>query len=142
MASFSVRGLDELCEAFGRAEKVPADVTRNILLAMAEAAKKAQSKMAAIMLTGPYATGITQGAIKINSPQISASGGKIKLSFKGSRTRGRTTTRNAEIAYINEFGKRGQGARPFIKTANETAGEEINAAGEREFNAWLDKTGL
>lgn len=56
--------------------------------------------------------------------------------------RGKRSERNAAIAYINEFGKKGQPARPFIKMAIEKSGEKINDAGAKVFYAWLESRGL
>lgn len=142
MASFAVHGLDELCADFRRVENVPEEVTKGILKAMAEKTKEAQARTAAAMLSGPLSEGITAKAIKVGREIISDTGGYIKITFSGSRTRANTTTRNAEIAFINEFGKKGQPARPFIKTANEQDGDEINDAGAKIFYNWLGKNGL
>lgn len=142
MGSFSVHGLDELCTAYEKARTVPEGVTKSILMAMAEKTKDFQSRMAASMFNGLFVTGTTAGSIKIGTPKVNAAGGSVKVTFSGSRTRGKTNTRNAEIAYINEFGKKGQPARPFIRTANEQNADAINEAGEKIFNDWLDKTGL
>ena len=40
----------------------------------------------------------------------------ITVAPQGHNKRG---TRNAEVAFVNEFGKRGQPGRPALKTANE-----------------------
>lgn len=142
MASFAVHGLDELCEDFKRAENVPEEITKGILKAMAKRAGEAQARTAKSILSGPLSEGITAAAVKVGRAIVSASGGQIKLSFSGSRTRANTTTRNAEIAFINEFGKKGQPARPFIRTANEQDGDDINEAGAKIFYNWLSKNGL
>lgn len=47
-------------------------------------------------------------------------------------------TRNAEVAFVNEFGKRGQPGRPALKTANERKEQEAVAAGEKVYHAYLD----
>ena len=39
---------------------------------------------------------------------------------------------------MNEFGKRGQPARPAIKTANERKEKEAVEAGEKVYHAYLD----
>ena len=62
------------------------------------------------------------------------------VTFFGTRTRGRTKTRNAEIAFINEYGKRGQAPRPFIRNTVEQYGKEIYDYGEKRVLAWIDKT--
>ena len=47
-----------------------------------------------------------------------------------------------ERAYIDEYGKRGQPARPFIRTANERAEPKAAQAGEKVYGAFLDRHGL
>lgn len=37
-------------------------------------------------------------------------------------------TRNAEILFVNEYGKRGQKARPAIRDANEACAEQMVSA--------------
>ena len=61
--------------------------------------------------------------------KLTASGGYQEITFSGSRRRGNTTTRNAEIAFVNEYGKRGQQPRPFIGQAMTANEEQIAAAG-------------
>ena len=46
------------------------------------------------------------------------------------------------ITFVNEYGKKGQSARPFVKEASEKAGAEAEAAGAAELDRWLTKTGL
>ena len=72
-------------------------------------------------------------------PKESDSGGYADVTFSDTRTRGRTTTRNAEIAFINEYGKRNQPARPFIRTAAETGGDQIAEPGEKIVGDWFEK---
>ena len=61
---------------------------------------------------------------------------------QGSRTRGNTTTRNAEIAFINEYGKTGQAARPWITTANAQAEEKALDAAEDVYDKFLKENDL
>ena len=61
------------------------------------------------------------------------------VTFSGTRTRGRTKTRNAEIAFINEYGKRGQAPRPFIRQAAEQGADTIAKPGEEIIGDWLEK---
>ena len=71
--------------------------------------------------------------------RLADSGGYADVTFSGTRTRGRTRTRNAEIAFINEYGKRNQPARPFIRTAAETGGDQIAEPGEKIVGDWFEK---
>ena len=69
-------------------------------------------------------------------------GRSLSIYPKGTRKRGGQTTRNAEIAFINEYGKRGQPARPAISTANMKKEKEATDAGERVYNQFLDSRNL
>lgn len=62
----------------------------------------------------------------------------ITISPQGERRRGRITTRNAEIAFVSEYGKRGQPARPAIRTANERAAAEATAVAEEIYGEWIN----
>lgn len=142
MASFHVNGADDLAKAFKEAGTVPEGVTKSMLTAMANIAKEAQARLANSMLHGYLWTGTTANSIQSDSPRVTSDGGKVTISFKGSRIRKGHNERNATIAFINEFGKKHQPARPFIKEANTKNEDKINAAGETEFNKWLQSIGL
>ena len=142
MASFTVHGLDELYESISKATTVPDMVKRNVLLAMGNVISKALSRMAELILQGPFTSGITANSVKLGRVRITSDGGRVSVSFSGERTRANTTTRNAAIAFINEFGKRGQSARPFVKRTNEGNADAANEAGAKVFFAWLQKIGL
>ena len=142
MASFSVSGLDELYESISKASTVPTGVKRNVLLAMGDVIREAQSKMADLILRGPFTSGTTAKSVKLGRVRITSDGGRVSVSFVGERARFNTVTRNAAIAFINEFGKRGQKGRPFIKKANEENADKANEAGARVFFDWLSSIGL
>lgn len=139
MADFTVSGLDDLVSAFKASADVPTPVKEKILRSMGEVAASAQAKSAVDMgvFDSKSSVHIAQH-IKINKPKVTDSGGTLEITFEGKRKRGKKSTRNAEIAFINEFGKRGQPARPFIKTANEQNANKINQAGQNALNEWLD----
>ena len=140
MASFKVSGIEELSNALGKCEDIPNNIVSDMLQAMGEVAKKAIESSA--KAKGVIDTGLTVASITLKKPKISASGGEVKITFSGSRTRAKTTTANAAIAFINEFGKRGQPARPFIKDAIDKEGDKIGDAGTEIFNKWLETNGL
>ena len=141
MASFRVSGLDDLIESTSHMSRIPDGVKSNILTAIGEVIRKAQAALADRILSGPYSTGETARAVALSKPKLGSSENKISVTFKGSRQRGgaKKATRNAVIAFINEFGKRGQPARPFVKRANDQAGDEAVEAGAKAFYAWLEK---
>ena len=139
MASFTVHGIDEISAAFERASGVPDEIKKKVLVAMAEEAKKA------IETEGSYIKDPESDVhfiekLKINSPKLSDSGGSITITFSGTRKRGNTTTRNAEIAFINEFGKKGVAARMFVRGGLEKYSERIFDAGDRVLHNWIEST--
>lgn len=146
MAKFVVHGLDELYEATSKARRIPRSVTGSILQKMGEVLKFHVTKEA--LARKIWDTGEVVRSIRLAKPKIRDDGGSIAVTFTGSRTRGKTTTRNAEIAFVNEYGKRGRGpkqgqaARPFVKEATERSVDEANAAGTEELHRWLNEIGL
>ena len=131
MANFTVSGIDEVEAAFRTTAAVPDDVKSNILQRMAQVAATAQARSAVAMgVYDPESTVHIAEHIKVNEPEITDNGGSVTITFSGTRKRGNKRVRNAEIAFINEFGKRGQPARPFIKTANDKNAAKINEAGQ------------
>lgn len=97
----------------------------------------AQANGAKVPPTGISAKSIQKGKVKKDRD-----GRSLSVYPRGTRKRGGQTTRNAEIAFINEYGKRGQPARPAIGTANKKKEEEAVAAGERVYNQFLDSRNL
>ena len=63
---------------------------------------------------------------------------------QGSRRRGKKgkTTRNAEIAFIAEYGRRKQKARPFIRDANDACAEQTTQAAAKIYDSWLKSKNL
>jgi hypothetical protein len=62
----------------------------------------------------------------------------VDIEFKG-ESHG---NRNAEIAFVNEYGKKSQPARPFIKTANTISDEPSKKAGFSVYDDWLKSKGV
>lgn len=94
---------------------------------------------------GVYDTGVTEGSIKKTKVKKTATGKSIDIFPQGVNSDG---NRNAEVAFINEFGKsgkhgkKGQPARPFIRTANEAAEERATEAEEKVYNDFLNGKNL
>ena len=66
-----------------------------------EPAIKAKALAYGVNDTGKLVNTIKRGKVK-----RSADGRALSVSAQGSRTRGGITTRNSEIAFLNEYGKR------------------------------------
>ncbi|MEG0913704.1 MAG: hypothetical protein RSG53_08865 [Oscillospiraceae bacterium] len=138
MADFDFVGIDELERDFSQIAKMPASVQDEILEAEAGIIMPAQKRMALSMLTGPYNKGAIAAAVTKNRPVATSDGRKMYLTFNGSQHGNRI----AEIAFVNEYGKKSQQDRPFIKTALETHADEAVEAGYGVYNKWLTKNNL
>lgn len=137
MARLEVNGLDALSDDLAALAALPDSVIEAILNAEADIVEREQRAAAREM--GVYDSGMTAGSIKKGKVKKTASGKSITVSPQGTNKRG---DRNAEVAYINEYGKKGQPARPFIRTANERAEKEAVEAGEKILGEFLDGKNL
>jgi len=105
------------------------EVQDSILVAQANIVANEQRKNAGTMLNERgYGTGTTRSAIRVTSPFSREGSRGIKIAFFGTRRGGKT--RNAEVAFFNEYGI-GDGAggqrmsrRNFIARANEDKADE------------------
>ena len=83
--------------------------------------------------------------IKPGRPKIRKGVPVIYVTPTGTRLRGKENpkrVRNAEIAFVNEFGRKDQKARPFIRTANEASAEATTRAGLEVYDRWLKSKNL
>lgn len=120
---------------------MPDDVIDAILDAQADVVVSAQQAKARAY--GVHRTGLLIKSIKKGSTKRAKDGSRtLFVAPHGSRKRGKTTTTNAEIAFLNEYGKRGVKARPFMRDANEESAEATTAAGRAVYDAWLESKGL
>lgn len=144
MAGFVTQGLDSLMLDLQTVASMPEEVQDEILNAEADVVVAAQKRKVREM--GIYdgeSTVHVVNAIKKSKPKTDRKGQRvIYVTPKGSRKRGNTTTRNAEILFVNEFGKRGQKARPAVATANAESEAETTAAGMRVWSGFLEKNHL
>lgn len=139
MANLTFTGSQELNDAFLRIRDIPFSVTEQALDAMAAVAARE------IKSTGEYMGVRDENSdvhildnIVTKKAKKTDDGGREKITFDGTRKRGSTSTRNAEIAFVNEYGKRGQEARPFMKTALQQNEELISSPGEKIIGDWIE----
>ena len=126
MAEFSCNGLDDLMLSLQEIAAIPEEVQDEMLRAGADVVAQAQREK--VKAYGIYdgssprnvADTIKPGRVKLKKGQR-----VIYVTPAGSRRRGKTMTRNAEILFVNEYGKRGQKARPAIRDANEACAEQM-----------------
>jgi hypothetical protein len=134
MARFEITGFNETLFAMETIAKIPDSVMRNMMEAVADIVLEAQKRTASTMLQGPYYKGGVVGGLDKGRFERTADGAEHYVMFKGTQH----GTRIAEIAFINEYGKKNQPARPFIKTANEQAAGEATEAAAKILHDWQD----
>lgn len=140
MARFSCSGFDELNAAYEKLKDIPHSVTQDVLEAMGTVAmERIRETGEAMGVRDPESSEHILDKLKLSKVTYTKDGGYLKVTYSGKRLRGKTTTQNSEIAFINEFGKRGQPARPFMKTALDKSADEISQAGADKLSAWQDK---
>lgn len=135
---FRVDGLADLIHDFEDFSEMPDEVLSEMLDAEAEVVIAAQKRTAGAMLQGPYNRGGVAGAVRKGKTWKTSDGRVRQIDFEGSQHGNRL----AEIAFINEFGKTNQPARPFIATANEDSAEEAVQKGAAVYDRYLSGKGL
>ncbi|MEE1273286.1 MAG: hypothetical protein UHI81_02170 [Olegusella sp.] len=141
MARVSLEGFSDVDAMFAKLGDVPWDVTRQALDQMAEAGEDAVRRTGRSMGVRDPESGVhILDKVPHTKPKQTDGGGYCEVTFSGSRRRGNTTTRNSEIAFINEYGKEGQPARPFIRQAGEQYGDQISEPGEKVVGDWMVDT--
>lgn len=139
MASLELYGFDSLEDALRRIADIPDAVKTEALDEMAEVAMdRIRSTGESMGVRDPESDVHILDKIKRGKAKLNGSGGTEAISFSGTRTRGKTKTRNAEIAFVNEYGKRGQAARPFIGTAMNRYENQITAPAEKVIGDWIE----
>lgn len=141
MAQFDCEDFARFALDFVEVATLPNSVIADMLKAEAGVIVEAQKATAKSM--GVVDTGLMVDSIRAGSIKKTRTGGKaIHVYPQGSRTRDGITTSNAEIAFINEFGKHGQPARPFIKAANERYADEAVDAAFKVYDSYLRSKNL
>lgn len=136
--AFTTVGVDALARVLNDIANIPDDVQGRIVDAMADVVEEAQVYTAGTMLQGPYYQGDVAGSVKKSRIKKRKSGPYVDIEFKGMAHGNRL----AEIAFVNEYGKKSQPARPFIKTANTISDEPSKKAGFAVYDDWLKSKGV
>jgi HK97 gp10 family phage protein len=134
MARFNQFGIEDLIGSFENLANIPDGVLDEMLNAGADVIAEKQKAVGRRM--GVHLTGVTLESIK-KHPKIGTTkdGRYIDIYPDGKNADG---NRNAEVAFINEFGKRGQDARPFMETANEESAGETTEAAAKVLHDWQE----
>lgn len=145
MAIIRMDGMAELADSFGALSDLPDGVVDDMLRAEADVLVAAQKQTAGTILSGAYSKGGVAGSITRDGKMKRVDGlPTINIIFKGSLqdAHHKKPTRYAQIAYVNEYGKRNQPARPFIRTANEQKADEAAAAAAAAMDKYLRSNNL
>lgn len=140
MAEFKADGLDSLMLSMQEIAEIPDDVQDEMLNAQANVVVRAQKRK--IRAYRIYDTGQAQRSIKKGKVKVKKGTRVIYITPTGTRKRGEKQTRNAEILFVNEYGRRGKKARPAIRDANVESADETTAAGMEPYDRWLKSKGL
>lgn len=138
MARLEVNGIENVSLGFEKLSELPDALLEDMLLAEAEVVEKAQKRKG--IAYGVHLSGVTLASITHGRMQRAKGGGRVMQVYPGAKNSEGNT--NAEVAFINEYGKRGQAARPFIRDANEEAAEPAVSAAEAVYDGWLKKHNL
>lgn len=153
MAEFKSEGLDALMISMQEIAEIPEDVVDEMLNAQADVVLEAQKR--SILAHGIYDKENTArhvvDSMKKGKPkwrkkdQVRV----IYITPAGSRRRGGKrrwsrpkATRNAEILFVNEYGRKDQQARPAIREANETSAQASTEAAFTIYDRWLESKDL
>lgn len=152
MAEIDFKGLDEVTLSMQQVAELPDDVIDDMLIAGADvvvAAQRAEAEKLGKLggyrnrgQTRDLSTGLTARSIKKGKIKVKNGQRVIYVTPVGTRKRGKTTTRNAEIAFYNEYGTKTIQARGFIRKANEDSAAATTAAQAAVYNKFLESKNL
>lgn len=137
MAVLETSGLDSFQLSMEELANLPDSVLDEMLLASAQVVEYAQKRKGRAY--GVHRTGVTLSALTHGKAKRAKEGRVIHVYPRGRNADGNS---NAEVAFINEYGKRGQPARPFIRDANEESADEAVDRAEAVYHSWLDRHNL
>ena len=141
MASFEFSGFDELSEALERISQPPEEIKAEALTAMAQvAAGKIKARGESLGVRDPESDVHILDSIKVNKPKLTKDGGSCLITFSGTRLRGGKRVRNAETAFVNEYGNRKQDGRPFVGLAMTQNEPAIVEPGAEILGDWIEKS--
>ena len=140
MPRLELTGYDDLIKAFDQISNVPDHVLDEALTSMEKiAAEQIRRSGDAYGVRDPESSVHVLDSVKINKPVKTDTGGYADVTFSGTRERHGKKYRNAEIAFINEYGKRNQPARPFVGEAMNKNADAIAKAGAEVILDYIEK---
>lgn len=150
MAKVEFKGIDEVVTSLTELSEMPDEVIDAMLNARADVVVEAQRAEARKLgkeyrnrkQRKDYSKGLTARSIQKGKVKVKDGQRVLFITPIGSRKRGKTVTRNAEIAFLDEFGTRTIQARNFLRKANEKCADAATAAEFEVYSQYLKEKGL
>ena len=152
MAKVEFKGIDEISLSLKEIEELPDEVIDEMLNARADVIVEAQRAEARKLgkeyrnraQAKDYSTGLTARSIQKGKVKIKDGSRVLYITPVGRRkhSEGSKYVRNAEVAFLNEFGTRTLQARYFLRKANERSADAAVAAEYEVYSRWLESRGL
>lgn len=133
MLDIKVDGVAGLIADLRAAGDLPEAVRKNMVDAQAKVIEESLIYYAGTMLQGPFYKGGVARSVTRAKARATKDGANARITFKGTQHGNRV----AEIAFVNEFGKKAQKARPFIRTANDKAANPAADAAHKVLDEYL-----
>lgn len=137
MANLTVNGIAEFELSMAELAMLPDEVLDEMLFAEGEVIKAEQRRSGEKY--GVKDTGKTLDSIGFGKIRRTSSGKSMSVYPIGRNAKKDLT---AMVAFLNEYGRKGQRARPFIREANEQGADKAAAAAEKVFENYLKLKGL
>ncbi len=138
MATFTVSGFDGVRISMEEIAQIPENVQSEILNKQADLAVQAIRERG--LALGVHRTGETLAHLRKGKVKRDKNGDLcIYVTFNGKNSRG---TRYAEIAFINNYGKRNQAARPFVTDGVASIEKQAQDIAVSTYDEWLQSKNL
>ena len=142
MANMTITGISESCGGFERLANATPAALQEMMQAYSDVALEKVKSHAASDLNGPYAQGIVESSAFVDGISVGGNGATAYINFKGVRKRKKSSTRHAEIAFLNEYGWGSKAGRQFIKNALDDAEDPAAEAAEQVLDNYLAQFGF
>lgn len=138
MATFSFDGVGDLMLSMQQIAEIPEDVQAEMLNTEADIvlnAIKAKGEAYGVHRTGETLAHIRKGKVKRDKDGNLC----VYITFNGKNAKG---TRYAEIAFINNYGKKNQAARPFFTDGIAASEDQAAKKADAVYDEWLQSKNL
>lgn len=138
MATFSFDGVGDLMLSMQQIAEIPEDVQAEMLNTEADIvlnAIKSKGEAYGVHRTGETLAHIRKGKVKRDKDGNLC----VYITFNGKNAKG---TRYAEIAFINNYGKKNQAARPFFTDGIAASEDQAAKKADAVYDEWLQSKNL